>query len=122
MTPTPMIALQEQFADGSLSVQGNADAVLDRIAQHDDAIHAYISVDHESVRNQATNLEASAQGRTGKLSGIPVSIKDNIHIEGTQTTCGSAMLETYEAPYSATVVERLQAEGALLLGKTNLDE
>ena len=64
-----------------------------------------------------------AEGKViGKLDGIPVAIKDNLCLYGTKTTAGSKMLANFEAPYTATALEKLEASGAVIVGKTNMDE
>ena len=65
---------------------------------------------------------ALAAGKGGLLTGLPIAHKDIFCTEGVRTSCGSKMLDTFIAPYTATVVEKMAAEGAVMLGKTNMDE
>ncbi len=86
---------------------------LDRIARHDGELNAFLHVDGEG---------ALAPAAPGPLSGWVVAVKDNICTRGQKTTCGSNMLANFVSPYDAHVVTRLRANGATLIGKTNLDE
>ncbi len=69
---------------------------------------------------EASTLEVPSDG--GRLRGVPVAVKDNLTTVGFPTTCGSRILEGYQSPFEATVVRRLRGEGAVIVGKTNLDE
>ncbi len=96
---------------------------LDRIKRFDNKIDAYLSVSEDSAFVQAEVAQQQINsGKSSLLCGIPLSIKDNICIEGTKTTCASKMLEDFIAPYTATSVNKLLADNAVILGKTNLDE
>ncbi len=96
---------------------------LDRIAQHNSALNAFVTVAAESALAAAKAAdEAIAAGSAGGLTGIPIAHKDIFCTQGLRTSCGSRMLDTFVAPYDATVVERLATAGAVVLGKTNMDE
>lgn len=97
---------------------------LKRIAAFDEQTKAFISVCEKSVLEQASKIDAKiAKGESvGKLAGIPIAIKDNIHIKDHITTCGSKFLENYKAPFNATVTQRIEDADGLIIGKTNLDE
>ncbi len=99
-------------------------AVLADIQERDQEIGAFLSLTSQRAMDRARELDQKlAQGHTpGPLFGVPVSIKDNICMIDTPTTCGSKMLADFTAPYDATVIERLQAADAVLIGKTNMDE
>ena len=116
--------LAEKFRSGELSAREIAEHFLSRIEKHDREIGAFLHVMKGRVLAEADSLDAKrAEGKPlGKLAGVPIAIKDNIHIRGEKTTCASKMLENYVAPFDATVVELLRREDALLIGKTNLDE
>jgi len=91
---------------------------LDAIDRSD--LNAFITVDYDGARRQAA--EADAGELAGRLAGVPVGIKDAISTKGLRTTCASKMLEHYVPPYDAFVIRRLREEGAVLIGKTNMDE
>jgi aspartyl-tRNA(Asn)/glutamyl-tRNA(Gln) amidotransferase subunit A len=98
-------------------------AALARIDAHEPALHAFVTVDAEGALKAAQAADGRrAKGETGGLLGIPLAVKDNISTRGLRTTCSSKMLEPYIPPYDATVVASLRAAGAVVLGKTNLDE
>jgi len=96
---------------------------LGRIAQLNGALNAFITVDAERSLGEAREADARrAAGRAGPLTGIPVAHKDIYCTRGMLTTCGSRMLANFTSPYDAHVIERFAAAGAVLLGKTNMDE
>jgi aspartyl-tRNA(Asn)/glutamyl-tRNA(Gln) amidotransferase subunit A len=83
-------------------------------------LNAFITVSKESALLIAREIDS--QGHEGPLAGIPIAIKDNISTKGTQTTCASKILTGYVPPYDAHVIEKLKAAGAIIIGKTNMDE
>lgn len=88
-----------------------------------ESLHIFLSLDEERILKQAKESDARRKaGKAGPLEGIPVSIKDNICEDGEQVTCASKFLENYRSPYSATVMHKLKEAGAVLFGRTNLDE
>lgn len=116
--------IHELFMTGKSSAKSIADYFLNRIAQEDSKTEAFLAVFAEDIRIQADLLDQKkATGKPlGKMAAVPVGIKDNIHIHGKITTCGSHFLSNYKAVFNASVVKSLQQEDALLIGKTNLDE
>jgi aspartyl-tRNA(Asn)/glutamyl-tRNA(Gln) amidotransferase subunit A len=99
------------------------EAYLKAIAARDPEIHAYLEVWQDSAREEATRAdEMIAQAESKSLTGIPLAIKDNILIEGRIASAASKMLEHYRATYDATVIAKLKAQGAVFLGRTNMDE
>jgi aspartyl-tRNA(Asn)/glutamyl-tRNA(Gln) amidotransferase subunit A len=94
---------------------------LDRIDRLDGAIHAFLSVDREGALARAADLDRDPP-RDAPLLGVPVALKDNICVAGLPATAGSRLLDGYRPPYNATVVDRLHAAGAVIVGKTNCDE
>ncbi len=99
-------------------------AYLDQIQKHDDKVKAFLLVDPDAALARAKEIDdRRAAGKpVGKLAGLPVAIKDVICTEGVKTTCASKMLQNFVPPYDATVVKRLKAADAVLIGKTNMDE
>jgi len=97
---------------------------LGRIEMHDGAIHAFNTVTAEQARAVAAAIDATVdEGRDpGPLAGVPVAFKDNLCTRGVPTTCSSRILEGWQPPYDATVVQAMTAAGAVMIGKTNLDE
>ena len=99
------------------------DALLARIETHDPALNAFVTVTGEQAREAARIADkARAGGRAGALNGLPILHKDIFCTRGVRTSCGSKMLDNFISPYDATVVERLAGAGAIMLGKTNMDE
>ncbi len=95
---------------------------LDRISEHRN-LNAFITIDEPGAMAAATAADKRlGQGEQGLLTGIPIAHKDIFCTKGMLTTCGSKMLETFVSPYDATVVQRLDQEGVVLVGKTNMDE
>jgi aspartyl-tRNA(Asn)/glutamyl-tRNA(Gln) amidotransferase subunit A len=100
------------------------EAVLKQIRKRDKEIHAYLFLTEELALAQAKRIDKKIKNREkiDSLAGIPVAIKDIILVEGIKCTAGSKILENYLAPYDATVIKRLKKAGAVIIGKTNLDE
>ncbi len=91
-----------------------------RFEETESKVKAYITPLFEKALERARELDGKKP--EGRLFGVPVAVKDNIVIKGVRTTCGSKILENFVPPYDATVIERLKREGALFVGKTNMDE
>src|SRR3989442_4872761 len=122
--PRPIHDLTDASRRGGLTPTAVAEASLARIDALDGRVGAYLTV----VREQALAAarESELRWRAGKplgpLDGVPLALKDVLCTRGVRTTCGSKMLETFVPPYDATVVERLRAAGAGILGQTHNDE
>ncbi|MCL5801160.1 MAG: Asp-tRNA(Asn)/Glu-tRNA(Gln) amidotransferase subunit GatA [Gammaproteobacteria bacterium] len=98
-------------------------AYLQRIERHNPALNAYITVTAERALEQARAADARlAKNEGGALTGVPIAQKDIFCTKGVKTSCGSMMLDNFIAPYDAATVERFNAAGAVMLGKTNMDE
>ena len=108
---------------GEISSVELTQAYLGRINQYNDSLNAFVTVCEEQALIQAAQADAArAHGETSPLLGIPLAHKDIFCASGVKTTCGSKMLHNFNAPYDATVVSRLKEAGAVMLGKTNMDE
>jgi aspartyl-tRNA(Asn)/glutamyl-tRNA(Gln) amidotransferase subunit A len=108
---------------GDLSSVDVTRACLDAIRSRDGAIHAFLDVYEEEALEAARRADdRRANGETfGVLDGIPIALKDNILVQGKRCTAGSKILSTYVAASDATVTRKLLEQGAVILGKTNLD-
>lgn len=123
MSDRTVAALSRSLAQGEISSVELTRDYLDRIAQHNTLYNAYITVTEELALAQAAKADAArGKGEFGPLTGIPIAHKDIFCTQDVLTTCGSKMLANFVAPYNATVVEKLNAAGAVTLGKTNMDE
>ena len=109
---------------GSVSATDVVERYLGAIDELDTELHAFVTVLHDRARREAAAVDAAvaAGGDPGPLAGVPVALKDNLCTRGVPTTCSSRILDGWLPPYDATVVERLRAAGAIVIGKTNLDE
>ncbi|MER3462580.1 MAG: Asp-tRNA(Asn)/Glu-tRNA(Gln) amidotransferase GatCAB subunit A, partial [Armatimonadota bacterium] len=115
--------MRRRLDSGETTAPELARAHLDRIRALDSQVNAFITVCEDEAMERAEAAQARIEsGEAGALTGIPIALKDNIITRGIRTTCASRILENYVPPYSATVAERLDGAGAVLLGKTNLDE
>ena len=106
---------------GDLTAEAAVSDALARIAARDAELRSFITLDADRAMERARSLDRSPL-RNGSLFGVPVALKDNLCVRGMKTTAGSRILGDYRPPYDATVVERLEAEGAVIVGKTNCDE
>ena len=115
---------RQQLERGEVSARELTDHHLARIEAVDSSVHAFLEVTADRARADADRLdEARAAGDDlPPLAGVPLAIKDNLCTKGIPTTCSSRMLETFVPPYESTVTDRLWRSGAVLIGKTNLDE
>ncbi len=116
--------LAARIKSKEVTVLEAAEAVLANIEKKEPLYNCYITVDQEAVRKQAKQIQARIDSGelTGPLAGVPVAIKDNMCIQGMTTTCASKILHNFVPPYTATAVLKLEAAGALIIGKTNMDE
>jgi aspartyl-tRNA(Asn)/glutamyl-tRNA(Gln) amidotransferase subunit A len=115
---------REQLKRGEVSARELTDHHLSRIEAVEPSIHAYTEVTVERARADADRIDAlrASGADLPPLAGVPLAIKDNLCTRGVRTTCSSRMLENFVPPYESTVTSRLWDSGAVLLGKTNLDE
>jgi aspartyl-tRNA(Asn)/glutamyl-tRNA(Gln) amidotransferase subunit A len=116
--------LVEAYRAGDTTPTEATRAYLERIDRHDGTLRAYLAVGRERALAQAHAADERYRKGIprGPLDGVPVALKDNLCTRDAPTTCGSRILDGFVAPYDATVVTRLREAGAVLLGKTNLDE
>ncbi len=109
--------------NGEFSSVELTQALLDRIAEHNDKLNAFVTITAERALATAARADAArSAGSAGALNGLPILHKDIFCTRGVKTSCGSRMLDNFISPYDATVVERLADAGAVVLGKTNMDE
>lgn len=122
--PFGVASIAASVRSGALAASDVLEAHLERISTHEDTIHAFNTVLADEARRRASAVDdLVASGRDpGPLAGVPIALKDNLCTRGTPTTCSSRILDGWRPPYDATVVERLTAAGAVVVGKTNLDE
>jgi aspartyl-tRNA(Asn)/glutamyl-tRNA(Gln) amidotransferase subunit A len=113
----------EEVKNGSISAEDFVSATIDRIKDVDERLHAFLQVNSKAVE-QAHQVDKKIKSgeKVGTCFGMPISIKDNICIKHSKTTCASKMLENFTAPYDATVISKLKEQDAVFVGKANLDE
>jgi aspartyl-tRNA(Asn)/glutamyl-tRNA(Gln) amidotransferase subunit A len=122
--PKSLATLREDIATGRVKSADLAARYYDRIEKVNPELNVYLSLTKERALQQAAKVDAAAAkgDPLGPLAGIPVGIKDVLVMRGAPATAGSKILKGYQPPYDATVVSRLEAAGAVLLGKLNCDE
>jgi aspartyl-tRNA(Asn)/glutamyl-tRNA(Gln) amidotransferase subunit A len=114
---------KHQLLEKKYSAVELLDAVYKRIDAVDGKVQAYVHLTRDIARQQAEAADKKlATGEDAPLLGVPIALKDLICMKDTRTTCASHILENFVSPYDATVVQRLKAAGAVLIGKTNMDE
>ena len=116
--------LADMLANGTVTSYEITKAYLDRIEEKDFMVNAYISVFENEALEKAKKIDEDRKNgiKLPKYAGIPIGIKDNINITGYKTTCASKMLENFVSPYDATVIEKINDEDLVYLGKLNMDE
>ncbi len=116
--------IHEKYISKELKVVDVVKAFFDKIKTDDEKIKAYITLCEEEALKDAELIQAriDAGEEIGPLAGIPIAIKDNMCTKGVKTTCASKMLENFIPPYDATVITKLKEAGAIIVGKTNMDE
>ncbi|MEE0095339.1 MAG: amidase, partial [Oscillospiraceae bacterium] len=124
MTELTVKQLAQALDRKEVSAREAAEAYLRAIEEKDAAVGAYLTVTRELALKQADLVdEKRARGeKLPALAGVPCGIKDNICTKGTTTTCASKMLENFVPPYDAAVMEKLQGQEVVMLGKLNMDE
>lgn len=123
-SPTTATAISQAVRDGTTTATDVLRHHLTAIAEREPDIHAFnlVTDDHATAVAAAIDEEINKGRDPGPLAGVPVAYKDNICTRGVPTTCSSRILDGWRPPYDATVVKRLAAAGAMMVGKTNLDE
>ncbi|MGH7505374.1 MAG: amidase family protein, partial [Longimicrobiales bacterium] len=124
----PLRAIASDVTTGRASAEDHIHSALAALTREEEGatapLNAFLAVAAESALAEARRIDAASpeERRAMPLAGVPVAVKDNIATFGLPTTCGSRILDGYHSPYEATAVRRLRAAGAIVLGKTNLDE
>jgi aspartyl-tRNA(Asn)/glutamyl-tRNA(Gln) amidotransferase subunit A len=116
--------LVRQLAAGEITSTELTRSYLDRIERHDGRVKAFLRVDPPAALSRAEEIDRrrKAGKPLGRLAGLPVAVKDVLCSQGETTSCASRMLENFRPPYDATVVAKLKAADAVLIGRTNMDE
>ncbi|HUQ32275.1 MAG TPA: Asp-tRNA(Asn)/Glu-tRNA(Gln) amidotransferase subunit GatA [Pyrinomonadaceae bacterium] len=118
---TDIETLRAGLAQGETTARAAAESSLSAAERLNETLNAFLQIDRTGALSRAEEIDAGANSN-GALAAIPIAIKDNICVRGLQTSCGSRILGPYHAPYNATAIERLNAAGAIIIGKTNCDE
>lgn len=123
LTQLSAAEMRRRLDAGEVTAEELLEAHLERIRELDQILQAFVTVDEAGAREGAKRAQERIEaGEACPLTGIPLALKDNLATRGIRTTCSSKILENWVPPYSATVVQRLEMQDAVLVGKTNLDE
>lgn len=114
--------IHNQLKNKELTVSQLVEASLSRIAEVDDQLKSFITIDEEGARRRADELDKQEQEEIGILFGLPAGIKDNMSTKGVKTTCASQLLANFVPLYDATAVQKLNKAGSVMIGKANMDE
>ncbi len=118
------VEIGKKIKSGEISVREAAEAAFARIDRVESAVHSYVTIDKEGALKRADEVQKMIDEGilTGPLAGVPVAIKDNMCTEGLLTTCSSKILENFKPTFTAEAVKNLEKAGAVIIGKTNMDE
>lgn len=124
ITDMTAVSLAAAIREGKTTAVEATQAMLDRIEEEDKQLNCYVTVDKEGALRQAARVQEKIEKGelSGPLAGVPMAVKDNLCTEGILTTCASRILHNFVPTYTAEAVLRLQEAGAVILGKTNMDE
>jgi aspartyl-tRNA(Asn)/glutamyl-tRNA(Gln) amidotransferase subunit A len=109
------------LSEGATTARAITEAAVDAAENLNEQLNAFLQIDRTGALSRATEIDGSNESNQA-LRGVPIALKDNICVKGLQTSCGSRVLGPYHPPYNATAVDRLNAAGAIIIGKTNCDE
>ena len=124
LTRLTALELSNKIKAGEATVLEAVEAALDAIEKREKDVHSFVTVDREGALKRAGEVQKLIDDKTltGALAGVPVAVKDNLCTSGIKTTCSSRILSNFVPTYTAQAVENLEAAGAVILGKTNMDE
>ena len=120
----PGYIISDKIKNQEILAEDYINLVYERINKIDVKINSFISKNYETAIQKAKEIDNKIKNneKTGSMVGIPIGIKDNISVKGLKNTCASKILQGYEAPYNATVIDRLKDQDAIIIGKLNMDE
>ena len=118
------LELGKKIKAGEITSPQATEAVIKQIKAVEEQVHSYVTLDEEGAMKRAKEVQAQIEAGTltGPLAGVPAAIKDNMCTKGMRTTCSSKILENFVPTYTAEAVLNLEKAGAVILGKTNMDE
>jgi len=124
LTSLSALELGKKIKNKEISVVEATKAQLEKVKEKDKEYNCYITILEEEALTRAKEVQQFIdEGKIDSpIAGVPMVIKDNICTKGVKTTCGSKMLSNFVPPYNATVIEKLWAAGAVMIGKSNMDE